>query len=124
MPSTVPRLSPRLITTQEAASLLRVTPRTIVNWIERGSIPYLELPSGGTRKEYRIPEVALLRSLSGNFDLEAELARGSHRDLQERDELPVAAATTRLGDVGSDRDRGATHLDRQPEVLVRRKPAR
>ncbi len=75
MPSTVPRLSPRLITTQEAASLLRVTPRTIVNWIERGSIPYLELPSGGTRKEYRIPEVALLRSLSGNFDLEAELER-------------------------------------------------
>lgn len=75
MPSTVPRLSPRLITTQEAASLLRVTPRTIVNWIERGSIPYLELPSGGTRKEYRIPEVALLRSLAGNFDLEAELER-------------------------------------------------
>ncbi len=75
MPSTVPRLSPRLITTQEAASLLRVTPRTIVNWIERGSIPYLELPSGGTRKEYRLPEVALLRSLSGNFDLVAELER-------------------------------------------------
>ncbi len=75
MPTTLPRLSPRLITTQEAASLLRVTPRTIVNWIERGSIPYLELPSGGTRKEYRIPEVALLRSLAGNFDLEAELER-------------------------------------------------
>lgn len=75
MPSTVPRLSPRLITTHEAASLLRVTPRTIVNWIERGSIPYLELPSGGARKEYRIPEVALLRSLAGNFDLEAELVR-------------------------------------------------
>lgn len=75
MSTTVPRLSPRLITTQEAASLLRVTPRTIVNWIERGSIPYLELPSGGTRKDYRIPEVALLRSLSGNFDLEAELER-------------------------------------------------
>ena len=75
MSSTVPRLSPRLITTNEAASLLRVTPRTIVNWIERGSIPYVELPSGGSRREYRIPEVALLRSLSGNFDLEAELER-------------------------------------------------
>ena len=75
MPSTVPRLSPRLITTNEAASLLRVTPRTIVNWIERGSIPYVELPSGGSRREYRIPEVALLRSLSGNFNLEAELER-------------------------------------------------
>ena len=75
MPSTVPRLSPRLITTNEAASLLRVTPRPIVNWIERGSIPYVELPSGGSRREYRIPEVALLRSLSGNFDLEAELER-------------------------------------------------
>jgi len=75
MPSTVPRLNPRLITTNEAASLLRVTPRTIVNWIERGSIPYVELPSGGSRREYRIPEVALLRSLSGNFNLEAELER-------------------------------------------------
>jgi excisionase family DNA binding protein len=75
MPSTVPRLSPRLITTNEAASLLRVTSRTIVNWIERGSIPYVELPSGGSRREYRIPEVALLRSLSGNFNLEAELER-------------------------------------------------
>lgn len=75
MPSTVPRLSPRLITTNEAASLLRVTPRTIVNWIDRGSIPYVELPSGGSRREYRIPEVALLRSLSGNFNLEAELER-------------------------------------------------
>jgi len=59
----------------KAASLLRVTPRTIVNWIERGSIPYVELPSGGSRREYRIPEVALLRSLSGNFNLEAELER-------------------------------------------------
>jgi len=52
-----------------------VTSRTIVNWIERGSIPYVELPSGGSRREYRIPEVALLRSLSGNFNLEAELER-------------------------------------------------
>jgi hypothetical protein len=52
-----------------------VTPRTIVNWIDRGSIPYVELPSGGSRREYRIPEVALLRSLSGNFNLEAELER-------------------------------------------------
>jgi hypothetical protein len=52
-----------------------VTPRTIVNWIERGSIPYVELPSGGSRKEYRIPEAALMRSLSGNFDLAAELER-------------------------------------------------
>jgi hypothetical protein len=52
-----------------------VTLRTIVNWIDRGSIFYVELPSGGSRREYRIPEVALLRSLSGNFNLEAELER-------------------------------------------------
>ena len=94
MPSTVPRLSPRLITTNEAASLLRVTPRTIVNWIERGSIPYVELPSGGSRREYRIPEVALLRSLSGNFNLEAELERLETAAAEMTEEEMIAA----LGD--------------------------
>jgi excisionase family DNA binding protein len=69
----VSALSPRLLTTAEAAVLLNVSKRTILNWIGRGSIPYVELPSGGERKEYRIPRAALLRSLSGNYDLAAEL---------------------------------------------------
>lgn len=91
MPSTLPRLSPRLITTQEAAALLRVTSRTIVNWIERGSIPYVELPSGGSRREYRIPEAALLRSLSGNFDLAAELDRLEAATAEMTDDDVLAA---------------------------------
>ena len=72
-PSSLPRISPRFLTTAEAASLLNVSQRTVVNWIHEGSIPYLVLPSRGKRKEYRIPEVALLESLSGNYDLVAEL---------------------------------------------------
>lgn len=73
MTLTLPKLNPRLMTTKEAAELLNVSPRTILNWIERGSIPYVELPGAGERKEYRIPQLALLRSLSGNYDLVAEL---------------------------------------------------
>lgn len=72
-PSSLPRISPRFLTTAEAASLLNVSPRTVLNWIHEGSIPFIELPSGGRRKEYRIPEIALLESLSGNYDLVAEL---------------------------------------------------
>ncbi len=72
---TIPGIAPRLITPKEAAALLNVTPRTILNWIERGAIPYIELPSGEKRKEYRIPLGALLRSLSGNYDLAGDLAR-------------------------------------------------
>lgn len=69
----LPKISPRLLTTGEAARLLNVTQRTIGNWIKHGSIPYIELPSNGGRKEYRIPQMALLRSLSGNYDLLAEV---------------------------------------------------
>jgi excisionase family DNA binding protein len=71
--STLPRLSPNLITTAEAAELLRVSSRTVLNWIESDAIPYIQLPSAGTRREYRIPVAALLRSLSGNYDLAADL---------------------------------------------------
>lgn len=73
MESTLPRLSPRLITTKEAAELLHVSPRTIVKWIASDAIPYLRLPQVGERQEYRIPLAALLQSLGGNYDLAAEL---------------------------------------------------
>ncbi len=73
--SSVERISPRLLTTAEAAAMLNVSQRTILNWISAEAIPYIELPSsGGKRKEYRIPQMALLRSLAGNYDLAAELA--------------------------------------------------
>ena len=71
--ATLPRLVPRLITTAEAAALLRVSSRTVLNWIESDTIPYVQLPSAGTRRDYRIPVAALLRSLSGNYDLATDL---------------------------------------------------
>lgn len=57
---------PLLLTVNEAASLLRVTDTTVRRWIADGKIPYLELPGGAG---YRIPQLSLLASLSGNFDL-------------------------------------------------------
>jgi excisionase family DNA binding protein len=59
----------RLITTSEAAQLLNVSRRTVTNWIKEDLIPYVQLPGG----DYRIPLDALLRSLSGTYDLAAEL---------------------------------------------------
>jgi excisionase family DNA binding protein len=55
----------QLLTTQEAAELLRVSPRTVQNWIKRDQVPFLELPGG----EYRLPLAGLLESLKGSFDL-------------------------------------------------------
>jgi excisionase family DNA binding protein len=64
----------RLLTTTEAAEFLRVDRRTVVNWIERGVVPYVELPGrSGGRHRYRIPLEGLLDSLGGNYDLTAEL---------------------------------------------------
>ena len=66
---------PRFLTTKEAASLLRVSPRTVLNWIEQDAIPYVALPSaGGRRREYRIPRHGLLRSLAANYDLGQDFA--------------------------------------------------
>jgi len=73
MQSTLPRLSPRLITTREAAEMLHVSPRTVVKWIDHEAIPYVRLPQVGERNEYRIPLVGLLKSLGGTYDLAAEL---------------------------------------------------
>lgn len=84
--STLPRTSPRLITTREAAELLNVSSRTVLNWIETEAIPYIELPSSGTRHEYRIPVLALLQSLRGTYDLAS--------DLRELDEATAAAGVT------------------------------
>jgi excisionase family DNA binding protein len=55
----------QLLTTQEVAELLRVSPRTVQNWIKRDQVPFLELPGG----EYRLPLAGLLESLKGSFDL-------------------------------------------------------
>ena len=62
-------MPPRLCTTREAAALLHVSPRTVTNWVRAGRVPFVRLPGG----EYRLPLEGLLDSLSGTFDLKAEL---------------------------------------------------
>jgi len=60
---------PILLTVAQAASLMKVSDRTIRRWLDARSIPFLKLPSGG----YRIPQGALLASLSSTRDLAREL---------------------------------------------------
>ncbi|MFY9264414.1 MAG: helix-turn-helix domain-containing protein [Solirubrobacterales bacterium] len=61
---------PILLTLPQAASLMKVSDRTIRRWIEAEAIPFLRLPSGG----FRIPQSALLASLSSTRDLARELS--------------------------------------------------
>jgi excisionase family DNA binding protein len=69
------RSQPKLLSTKQAAELLNVSKRTILNWIESGKIPYLKLPGG----DYRVPLAGLLASLSGTYQLDEEI-----RALDER----------------------------------------
>jgi excisionase family DNA binding protein len=63
----MPRL--QLLSAGEAAELLNVSPRTVHTWIEKGAIPYVELPRTGPKRTYRIPLDGLLGSLSGSYVL-------------------------------------------------------
>jgi excisionase family DNA binding protein len=67
------QLGAQLITAPEAAELLNVHVRTVHGWIEKGTIPYVTLPSNGGKNSYRIPLHGLLSSLSGNYDLAGEV---------------------------------------------------
>src|SRR4051794_11051842 len=81
--------SARLITPQEAADLLRVSPHTITNWIREGRVPHVELPAGdGQRKTYRLPLGALVQCLSGNYDLlpDIEAANAAVAEVEPQDE--------------------------------------
>jgi len=78
---------PQLLTVSQAADLLNVSDRTIRRWIEAKKVPYLKLPSGG----YRIPQVSLLASLSGNYDLAGEIAALDERFADVTDERVQAA---------------------------------
>lgn len=55
----------RLVSTTEAANLLGVDRRTVVNWIKADRVRYVELPGGS----YRIPLSDLLAALGGTFDM-------------------------------------------------------
>jgi excisionase family DNA binding protein len=91
-----PRSNPQLITTKAAAELLSVSPRTVLNWIRDDAIPFVELPSRGReRHEYRIPLHGLLRSLSGNYDLAAELRAADEADTQSAEASPAVAEAPR-----------------------------
>jgi excisionase family DNA binding protein len=68
-----------LLTVSEAAQMLRVSDGTIRNWIAAGSIPYIQLPPVGQRKQYRIPLQGLLSSLEGNYDLRDGLQQQNAR---------------------------------------------
>jgi excisionase family DNA binding protein len=68
-----------LLTVSEAAELLRVSVGTIRNWIAADSIPYVQLPPVGERKQYRIPLQGLLESLEGNYDLRGALQEQNAR---------------------------------------------
>jgi excisionase family DNA binding protein len=61
---------PVFLTIAQAASLLKVSERTIQRWIQADQIPYVKLPSG----TYRISQSALLASLQSNYDLSGDLA--------------------------------------------------
>lgn len=74
-----PRAHIDLLTVPEAAALLRVSDATIRNWIAAESIPYIQLPPAGTRKQYRIPLQGLLGSLEGNYDLRGALQEQNAR---------------------------------------------
>jgi excisionase family DNA binding protein len=70
-----------LLTVPQAAEYLNVSPRTVHNYIKCRSVPYIELPGGsvGGRRQYRIPLQGLLESLSGTYDVQAELRAQTDR---------------------------------------------
>jgi excisionase family DNA binding protein len=73
MPSNLPtKIGAQLLTVRAAAEMLNVTPRTILAWIEKDAIPFIKLP-GGDKPSYRIPLHGLVDSLSGNYDLAADV---------------------------------------------------
>lgn len=59
-----------LLTTTQVARILNVSKPTIINWIEKDVIPYVQLPApGGQRRKFRIPFEGLLATLEGTYDI-------------------------------------------------------
>jgi excisionase family DNA binding protein len=80
------RTDTQFMTVPQAAELLNVAPRTVHNWIKKGTVPYVELPGGDDgRRQYRIPIQALLDTLSGNYDVRAHLAEQTARAREARE---------------------------------------
>jgi excisionase family DNA binding protein len=76
MPSNIPAtIGAQMLTVRAAADMLNVTPRTVLGWIERDAIPFIRLPGSGDKTSYRIPLHGLVESLSGTYDLAAEVEK-------------------------------------------------
>jgi excisionase family DNA binding protein len=78
---------PKLLSTTQAAGLLNVSRRTILNWIEADKVPYVKLPGG----DYRVPLTGLLDSLSGTYRLQEEIRALDKRNAGLTDEDVQAA---------------------------------
>jgi excisionase family DNA binding protein len=78
---------PKLLSATQAADLLNVSRRTILNWIEADKVPYVKLPGG----DYRIPLSGLLASLSGTYRLDEEIRALDERNAGLTDEDIQAA---------------------------------
>lgn len=78
---------PKLLSTKQAADLLNVSRRTVLNWIEAGKVPYVRLPGG----DYRVPLSGLLSSLSGTYRLDEEIRALDARNAALTDEDVQAA---------------------------------
>lgn len=63
-----------LLTTQEAARILRVTPQTIMNMIRRGDLQGRKIGTGNN-SPWRIPREAVLKYI--NFDEEESSVKAS-----------------------------------------------
>ncbi len=63
-----------LLTTQEAARILRVTPQTIMNMIRRGDLPGRKIGMGNN-SPWRIPRESVLKYI--NFDEEKSSVKAS-----------------------------------------------
>jgi excisionase family DNA binding protein len=89
----------RLLTTAEVAQMLRVSQRTVNNWIRNEAIPYVALPQNGSKREYRIPLNGLLNSLSGTYDLASQLDAIAEYEDQLNDARERQHPDTRQTDV-------------------------
>jgi excisionase family DNA binding protein len=99
---------PRLITVEDAATLLAVSDTTVRNWIARRTIPYIQLPETGARAQYRIPLQGLLSSLGGNYDLAGDL-----KAIEEALDSPSPRAALREADATTGRRRPRRGKPRQ-----------
>lgn len=79
--------------------MLKVSPRTVTNWIQAERVPYVRLPGG----EYRLPLDGLLDSLGGTYDLRdrLELEAGARARREADLAAPMSQRLARLHELSS-----------------------